>query len=77
MITRRFSSFAEIDTQLEILAVERQISLYRIRADMGDTVSSAFHSGLHYAWKPMLRTLLLTLAVKWAKRRLASWREES
>jgi len=77
MSTRRFSSFAEIDNQLEILAVERQISLYHIRADMGETVSSAFHSGLHHAWKPMLRTLLITLAVKWAKRRLASWRDES
>lgn len=76
MNTRRFSSFEEINTQLEILAVERQLSLYRMRANMGQTVSSAIHSGLQLAWKPVLRTLLLTMAVKWAKRRVASMREE-
>ena len=76
MSNRRFSSFEEINTQLEILTVERQLCLYRMRADMGQTVSGAFQSGLQLAWKPVLRTLLLTMAVKWAKRRVASLREE-
>lgn len=74
MSNRRFSSFEEIDNQLEILSVERQISLYRIRANMGHTVSSAFQSGLQFAWKPVLRTLLITMVVKWARRRMASLR---
>lgn len=77
MSTRRFSSFEEIDTQLEILAVERQISLYRIRAGMGETVSGALRSGLQLAWKPLLRTLLITAGLKLVKRRLASWREHA
>ena len=76
MSTRRFSSFEEIDTQLEILAVERQLSLYHIRADMGKTVSSALQSGLQVAWKPLLRALLVSLAVRVVKRRLAARHEE-
>lgn len=77
MIPRHFSSFEEIDTQLEILDVERQISLYRIRANMEGAVAGTLRTGLHLAWKPLLRTLLVSLAVKAIKRRLASLHEKS
>ena len=77
MTTRRYSSFEEINTQLEILAVERQISLYRIRANFGNTVGNTFRTGLQVAWKPLLRTFLVSLAVKVVKRRLAAMREDS
>jgi len=77
MSARRFSSFEEIDNQLEILAVERQLCLYRIRADLGQTVSSALRSGLQLAWKPLLRTLAVSLAVRVVRRRLATRHEVS
>jgi hypothetical protein len=77
MMTRHFSSFEQIDTQLEILAVERQLSLYRIRANLGGAMGSTLRTGLQLAWKPLLRTLLVSLAVKGIKRRLAAMREDS
>ncbi len=72
MTTRHFSSFKEIDTQLEILAVERQISLYRIRSNVEKAASGTLRSGLQLALKPLLRTAALSLFVKVVKRRLAA-----
>ena len=72
MTTPRFSSFEEIDIRLEMLAVERKISLYRLRAGLEKAVGSSLRSGLHFAWKPVLRTLAVSLAVKAIKRRLAA-----
>lgn len=75
MDTRHFSSFKEIDTQLEILAVERQIALYRIRANVEKAAGNTLRNGLQLALKPLLRTLAISLVVKAVKRRLASHAE--
>lgn len=72
MITQPFSSFQEIDLQLEMLAVERQISLYRIRSNIAKATGGTLRSGLQLALKPLLRTVLISLAVKAVKRRLAA-----
>ena len=72
MTTQRFSSFEEIDIRLEMLAVQRQISLYRIRSGLEKAVGSSLRSGLQFAWKPVLRTLAVSMAVKAIKRRLAA-----
>ena len=72
MDTRHFSSFKEIDTQLEILAVERQISLYRIRSNVEKAAGGTLRSGLQLALKPLLRTVALSLFVKAVKRRLTA-----
>lgn len=71
MTTRRFSSFEQIDTELEILAVSRKLSMYRLKNQLRDTGSETLRYGLLRSLKPVLRTLLISFALKTIKRRFA------
>ncbi|MFM1878117.1 MAG: hypothetical protein RLZZ241_983 [Bacteroidota bacterium] len=70
MTTRRFTSFEQIDTELEILAVSRQLSVYRLKNQLRTTGSETLRYGLMRSIKPMLRSLLISFAVKAIKKRV-------
>lgn len=72
MSTKRFSSFEEIDTELEILSVTGKLSLYRIKNLVQDAGGETLRAGLIRVAKPLLRSLLISMAVKAIKKRFAA-----
>lgn len=72
MSSKRFSSFQEIDTELEILSVTGKLSLYRIKNLAQNAGGETLRAGIIRVVKPLLRTLLISMAVKAIKKRFGS-----
>lgn len=62
----RFSSFEQIDTQLEILRIQRQLSLARLRSQLDEGPGEILRSGWRYAILPYLKNM----AIDWSLDRL-------
>jgi len=71
MKPRRFSSFEEIDTELEILSISRRLNVYRIKNLAHEAGGEGLRTGILRAVKPMLRTWIISLAVKALKKRFS------
>lgn len=65
-----FSSFEEIDIRLEMLALEREISMHALRADLSLAATETVKRGLGLALKPALKTLAYSWALKTVRRKL-------
>lgn len=59
---RKFSSFEEIDTQLEILRIQRQMSLERLRLRFKGNPVRILKEG----WLYSIRPALTDMAIGWA-----------
>lgn len=70
MSARIYSSFEQIDTQLEILNVERDLCVYRIRAIFSGTRTPSLASQLIWASLPVAKTLLIPWLIQKVRRRL-------
>ena len=71
MKPRRFSSFEEIDTELEILTISRKLNVYRIKNLAHEAGGESLRTGLLKAVTPMLRTWIISMAVKALKKRFS------
>jgi hypothetical protein len=69
---RSFSSFEEIDTQLEILRVQRQISVERLRLQLRDSPRQMLREG----WQKSLRPALQNMAIDWMLSQLRDLRRK-
>lgn len=58
---RSFSSFEEIDTQLEMLRIRRQLSLERLRLQFRESPGHILKEG----WENNLRPALQNMAIDW------------
>ncbi|MGB5316487.1 MAG: hypothetical protein WBN56_10840 [Robiginitalea sp.] len=66
----RFSSFEQIDTRLEILRTQRQLSLYRLRRQLNDAPGEILRSGWRYGLLPSLKIM----AIDWSLGKLRNIR---
>jgi hypothetical protein len=71
MKSRRFSSFEEIDTELEILSISRRLNVYRIKNLTHEAGGESLRTGILRAVTPLLRTWAISLAVKALKKRFS------
>ncbi|MDM9632281.1 hypothetical protein [Robiginitalea aurantiaca] len=55
----KFSSFEEIDVQLEILRTQRQLSLYRLKSQLEKGPMEIVRSGIRHAVLPSLKNLVI------------------
>jgi hypothetical protein len=67
----KFSSFEQIDTQLEMLRVQRQLSLYRLKSQLGQSPAELLMSGWKYGLMPYLKMT----AIDWSLHRLRKIRQ--
>jgi hypothetical protein len=58
---RKFSSFEEIDNQLEILSVQRQLSLERLKSQIREAPGKLIQEG----WVHSVRPALINMALGW------------
>jgi hypothetical protein len=66
----RFSSFEQIDNQLEMLRIQRQLSLYRLKSQLGEGPGEILRSG----WRLGVVPFLKNMAIDWSLDRLARLR---
>ena len=69
---RSFSSFEEIDTRLEILRLQRQISLERLRVQFKESPGRI----LKDTWMNSVRPALTDMVIGWALYRLREARKK-
>lgn len=68
---KRFSSFEQIDAQLEMLRIQRQLSLARLKSQFGEEPGEILRSGWKYAILPSLKNM----AIDWALDQLGRLRK--
>ena len=66
----RFSSFEQIDTRLEMLQTQRQLSLYRLKRQVHDAPGEILTSGWRYGVLPSLKIM----AIDWSLGKLRNIR---
>ena len=66
MKPREFTSFEQIDTQLEILAVERELSRYRMEKTVRDMGAPSLGGQVLSMAAPILRNI----AINWLMRKV-------
>ena len=66
----RFSSFEQIDTRLEMLQTQRQLSLYRLKSQVHEAPGEILRSGWRYGLLPSLKIM----AIDWSLGKLRNIR---
>lgn len=69
---RKFSSFEEIDNQLEILSVQRQLSLERLKFQLREAPGKLVQEG----WVHSIRPALTNMAIGWMLHQLGEIRKK-
>lgn len=69
---RKFSSFEEIDAQLELLRVQRQLSMNRLRLQLRESPVQIASS----LWTQAVKPALANAAIGWLLRRLRGMRQK-
>jgi hypothetical protein len=68
---RKFSSFEEIDTRLQTLRIQRELSLQRLRDDLNHKPGEILREGIR-----RVRPALNSLAIDWMLHRLRELRRK-